>query len=219
MRQILCVLVDVNVLTVVIIVIILAAMLPPFHATCQERARWMVCRSNLREIGKGCMMYTGDFGDYYPTVKEPGGETRPLASLALLYDAYVSANKIFICPSTTDTCRDMEPGATFRPHGIEPKDGVFRQCSFAYDDTRGPDTSCDIVILAHALPDPLHHVRDDSGFGCSCLHSRPGQFVLMWGGDMVLWTTSAINPLIPGDDIYSAADPKNPGASDSYIHQ
>jgi hypothetical protein len=50
-------------------------------------------------------------------------------------------------------------------------------------------------------------------------HFGDGQNILFYdGSSRVLWTTSTENPTIVGDDIY-APDPKNPGVSDSYIHQ
>jgi hypothetical protein len=42
---------------------------------------------------------------------------------------------------------------------------------------------------------------------------------LFYGTTDVKWLPTTANPQILGDDIYSAADPKNPGPSDSYIHQ
>ena len=110
----------------------------------------------------------------------------------------------------------MEPGQTLLPHTTNYDGDNKRHCSYAYDDTRGPGTSPNIVIAADAPPEHLHaggkgHNSDN--------HSGEGQNVLLYGSNTVIWISNTENPKIPGDDIYSAADPKNPGVSDSYIHQ
>ena len=208
---------------------------------------------NLQEIGKGLTLYSGDFGDYYPTVRLPGGESRPMASLSLLYSKYVSRAKIFCCPSTTDRCDDLQPGQTFlahnsntlgepakifccpsttdrcddlrpgqtfRPHNSNTQGEPRRECSYAYDDTRGPNPSKDIVIAGDAPPRDLGLKNATSKTNRnSDNHQGQGQLILLAGGDIVIWIPRTENPMIAADDIYTAADPANPGASDSYIHQ
>ena len=205
-----------RVLVVIIVGIVALLYIWPTHHPVRERERRIKCMNNLREIGMGCAMYASDFGGWYPTVGGPNREGRPLASLALLCDKYVDNPKIFVCPSTTDNCADLRPGQSFSPHGQASAPGERRQCSYGYDDTRGRDTKSNIVIAGDAPPSDAQAggkgKNSDNHFG-------DGQNVLMYGGNTVPWITNTINPKIPGDDIYSAADPKNPGVSDSYIHQ
>jgi prepilin-type N-terminal cleavage/methylation domain-containing protein len=208
----------VELLVVIAIIGILASLLLPTLTRAREQARRKVCMTNLREIGKGCVMYMGDFADFYPSVRQQGTPiSRPMAALALLFDTYVSARKVFTCPSTTDNTQDLRPGETFQPHGQQVQ-GDRRQCSYAYDDTRGIRTAPDIVIAGDAPPAA-------GGSGCaggnpnSENHFGEGQNVLMYGGATVVWIPNTKNPMRDSDDIYTADDRVNPGTSDSYIHQ
>jgi hypothetical protein len=176
-------------------------------------------------------MYSGDFGDYYPSIREAGTKiSSPLKSLSLLFDTYVPARKIFTCPSTTDNCNDLQPGLSFQAHGGQTA-GDNRQTSFGYDDTRGVNTPSDIVIAADAPPAAAS--GDTSGGGGegggatteggknSDNHQGEGQNILFYGGDTVVWIPNTKNPQRDTDDIYSSTsgDPSTPGISDSYIRQ
>jgi len=196
----------------------LASMLIPSALAVRERARRAECMSNLREIGRALVMYSVDFDGYYPTIRARYSfDTRPMASLALLFDKYVDNPKVFVCPSTTDNCSDLRPGQTLQPHGARASPGDQRQCSYAYDDTRDEGTSRDIVIAGDAPPAAI-----SGSFGASKNsdnHFGDGQCVLFCGGNLVLWITMTKNPMNDVDDVYTAAVPINPGASDSCIRQ
>jgi len=208
----------IELLIVIAIIGILAGMLLPTVAKIKGRAHRVACMNNLREIGRGCVLYSADYDDHYPTVMDPKSRiSRPMASLALLYDAYIKTRKTFVCPSAGDMCSDLTPGQSFQPHGQTWRD-EGRQCSYAYDDTRPPETEPDIVIAGDApAASPAEgakgaHLNSDN-------HGGVGQNVLFYSGDTVMWANNRQNPLIEGDDIYEAAVPNNPGVSDSYIHQ
>lgn len=61
----------VELLVVVAIVAILAALLLPVFARARETARKVVCASNLRQIGFAFAMYCGDYDDLYPNNGDP----------------------------------------------------------------------------------------------------------------------------------------------------
>ena len=212
----------VELLVVIAIIGILASMLIPSVLSVRERARRAKCLSNLREIGKGFQLYSGDFNDYYPSVREPGStSTNPMKSLGLLFDQYVSACKIFVCPSTGDKCDNLQPGQSFAPHGAAGStttENASRQCSYGYDDTRGVNTTSNIVIAADAPP-ATGSTTTGGKAGNSDNHQGQGQNVLLYGGDTVMWANSTTNPMLGTDNIYDAADKANPGISDSYISQ
>jgi prepilin-type N-terminal cleavage/methylation domain-containing protein len=211
----------IELLVVIGIIAILASIIIPSALTVRERARRVKCMNSLREIGTGCTMYSSDFDGYYPSVRPPGSSaSNPMASLALLFDRYVDNPKIFICPSTTDNCADLQPGQSFQPHSSAGTGatGERRACSFGYDDTRGINTKSNIVIAGDAPPGGAGGVGTASTKN-SDNHFGDGQNILFYGGNRVLWATSTKNPEIDTDDIYQAADPANPAVSDSYVSQ
>jgi type II secretory pathway pseudopilin PulG len=211
----------VELLLVIVIIGFLALMLFPTRTIVDHpHSRRTQCMNNLRQIGHGLVIYANDFGDFYPTVRAAGTtDSRPLASLALVYNTYADAKSIFKCPSTTDNCQDLQPGTTFQPHGAQAP-GPQRQTSYAYDDTRNVNTSSCIVIAGDAPP------ASPSGAGTGRLsrnsdnHGGKGQNVLYYGVDTVKWISNTMNPDVPGDDIYEASKaPSIPAVSDSCISQ
>lgn len=57
----------IELLVVIAIIAILAAILFPVFAQAKESARQSACLSNLKQIGMGMMMYTGDSDGKYPS--------------------------------------------------------------------------------------------------------------------------------------------------------
>jgi len=222
----------VELLVVITIIGVLASLVFGSWSRIREYNRRTVCTSNLRQIGAGCIRYSIDWGDFFPSVFDPGGTSNPLKSLSLLYDSYIPLRKIFLCPSTADMCTDLQPGDSFAPHGIAGRnDPKPRQTSYGYDDTKGPLTDPEVPIAADAPPSAEEQVGGVSatpgaGSETAVMNSanhkrgptdRGGQNVLFCNGN-VKWfvdPTAGINH----DNIYDATDKKNPGDTDSYIHQ
>jgi prepilin-type N-terminal cleavage/methylation domain-containing protein/prepilin-type processing-associated H-X9-DG protein len=103
----------IELLVVIAIIAILAAMLLPALARAREEGRRAVCKSNLGEIGKAMVAYSGSYGDFMPYINgfaidnvgnsADNAYLSPSSSLALLYPNYVMANtRVFGCPSTQD---------------------------------------------------------------------------------------------------------------------
>jgi len=105
----------IELLVVIAIIAILAGLLLPALARAREESRRKSCASNLTQIVKACTTYQEPNGDFFPchwdgltltggnnTGNDITGYNNPMASLALLYPAYLDNEKVFRCPSTND---------------------------------------------------------------------------------------------------------------------
>src|SRR6185503_13635069 len=107
----------VELLVVIAVIAILAALLFPVFAQARESARKANCLSNQRQLGAAIAMYTQDYDEQlpnamngFPGVNQPGGwvyytafpanETRRSfdAKQGSIY-SYVKNDQIFVCPS------------------------------------------------------------------------------------------------------------------------
>lgn len=105
-----------EILIVIAIIGLLAAILFPVFASVREGARRGACLSNLRQLGQAITMYTGDH-DYYPHAVDVADRYAPqmwqnqavadgfdLQAIPLLHevlDSYVKNPLVWRCPSDT----------------------------------------------------------------------------------------------------------------------
>ena len=101
-------------LVVVAIIAILAAILFPVFGRARENGRRASCQSNLKQIGLGLMQYSQDYdevfiADWYATATSPGPTLPPSSNPTdpVSYkwaDAafpYIKSEQVFTCPSAT----------------------------------------------------------------------------------------------------------------------
>lgn len=105
----------IEVLVVMALLSVLAAILFPTFAQVREKARQTTCASNLRQIGLAVMLYKTDYDEAYPYAVSRWAQLHPetfitysfypdLPYLPLLHDLlepYSKSKHIFGCPSDT----------------------------------------------------------------------------------------------------------------------
>lgn len=87
----------VELLVVMAIISILAAMLLPALTKAREQARSVSCRSNLKQLGLAMGMYQADFDEYFPSVNN--ANTFEIYPNAWGYRAPAAFGTYYMCPA------------------------------------------------------------------------------------------------------------------------
>jgi prepilin-type N-terminal cleavage/methylation domain-containing protein len=91
----------IELLIVIAIIALLAAILFPVFGRARENARRTSCLSNMKQLGLGMMQYMQDFDDTYPMHAPSSTEYWPQTM-----DPYVKSEQIYNCPSRPEAVYD-----------------------------------------------------------------------------------------------------------------
>ena len=138
----------IELLVVIAIIGILAGILLPVLSRARESARKTQCMSNVKQIGMGLIMYANENSEIFPssTASNPA-----MASLNLLYDTYISDNKVFNCPSDTTVTAATNAGMSVSTSGGS-EAFTSTQSSYGYDRSHTQADDADVALLADRPP-------------------------------------------------------------------
>jgi len=138
----------IELLVVIAIIGILAGILLPVLSRARESARKTQCMSNVKQIGMGLIMYANENSETFPssTASNPS-----MASLNMLYDTYISDNKVFNCPSDTSVTAATNAGMSVYTSGGS-QAFTQTQSSYGYDRSHTQADDADVALLADRPP-------------------------------------------------------------------
>ncbi len=139
----------IELLIVIGIIGLLAGILLPVLSRAKESARRTQCASNIRQIGMGLIMYANENGEVFPQDTTTVVERPAMRSLNLLFNTYVSDNKIFKCPSDATVTRATNAGMS-----ISTANDSFDQaeCSYGYDYTHTQTDDTGVALASDRPP-------------------------------------------------------------------
>lgn len=86
----------VEILIVIAIIVLLAALLLPVFSNVRESGRITSCASNLSQIGKAISLYVNDNRERYPLI---ANESKPSCTWVDAVFPYTKSTEVFSCPS------------------------------------------------------------------------------------------------------------------------
>ncbi|MBP5232964.1 MAG: prepilin-type N-terminal cleavage/methylation domain-containing protein [Planctomycetes bacterium] len=191
----------IEMLVVVAIIAILAAMLSPSLQKALRSARGVACANSLKQIGTAFNMYAGDYNGLYPLIKDPPGVVdsdvssgnwnhealqrfkswpRPLFS-------YCGDMQLFLCPSDRQDMEDFQL-AKDKSNPFDSSDQlrrvsyIYRWCLFwfAHSQHYSPKSSGVLRVSHFAFPS-----RQIVMYDRFCGHD---------GSDVRLTSATSVNP-------------------------
>jgi len=177
----------VELLVVVAIIALLAAILFPVFSRARENARRSSCQSNLRQIGLGALQYTQDtdetlFRSFYGAATADSDATTNYKWMDAIFP-YVKNEQVFVCPSDSSMTYHFRDGKNYGSYGLN---GAYNAIGSPY---KAPRSSNSLLVSWNQIVVPSETVWVCDGANAPSLFN-PG------GSQGFYWPTPASNPTI-----------------------
>ncbi len=165
----------IELLVVIAIIGILAGILLPVLSRARESARKTQCMSNIKKIGMGLIMYANENSETFPSDTAYSAGSPAMRGLNILYDTYISDNKVFNCPSDATVTSATNAGMSVSTIGGT-EAFTSTQCSYGYDRAHRQADDADVALAADRPP------ATPSATANSANHNARGQNIVYVDG-------------------------------------
>jgi len=186
----------IELLIVIAIIAILAAILLPALNAARDTAKSISCLNNIKQIGLGATFYMNDYNDWMLTT-QVGDSNNVTMWYAFLQQEYTKDNKNFFCPSETnnvwtDTSKNIGYGHNYHTFGFYPSMWKFKS----------PRSGVKLSAFLKAAKSPVAQFGD--GYGGSMIMTPTLDLYIPGaagsyhrGGATVVYSNSLTSPIVP----------------------
>jgi prepilin-type N-terminal cleavage/methylation domain-containing protein/prepilin-type processing-associated H-X9-DG protein len=169
----------IEILVVIAIIAILAAILFPVFARARENARRSSCQSNLKQLGLAFLQYTQDYDEKYPQwcVALTGYTESRIGGWANVLQPYLKSTQVLQCPS--------------EPTGPADYTAVYGFSDYWYNSNLSGISEAAIGQVALT-------VLSGDGMSASAAYNFSGSSTGFFGCSLNSWTGLATNSGTPG---------------------